>query len=109
MFSLVLFEGSSSICFLWRVLVLVNDVLCHVMGICLNCNLLSQTWSLLVQDVLDMEELKNMKGADGIDPERKEEYLSDEQFKEAFGTDKESFAAMPKWKRQQKKKAVGLF
>lgn len=59
--------------------------------------------------MLDIDELKNMKGADGIDPERKEEYLSDEQFEEAFGTNKDAFAALPKWKRQQKKKAVGLF
>ena len=62
-----------------------------------------------MQDILDLDALKNMKGSDGIDPERKEEYLSDEQFEEAFGTSKAAFAATPKWKRQQKKKAVGLF
>ena len=65
--------------------------------------------SACIQDILDLDALKNMKGSDGIDPERKEEYLSDEQFEEAFGIGKDKFAAMPKWKRQQKKKDVGLF
>lgn len=81
----------------------------HVVSVrILTCCFVS-AWRVLVQDVLDLDELKNMKGADGIDPERKEEYLSEEQFEEAFGTGKDAFAAMPKWKRIQKKKDVGLF
>jgi Villin headpiece domain len=63
----------------------------------------------VAQDVLDIEALKNMKGSNGIDPALKEKYLSDEQFKEAFGMDKAAFAAMPLWRRQQKKKDAGLF
>eukprot|EP00892_Ulva_mutabilis_P012906 jgi/Ulvmu1/9989/UM059_0038.1 len=60
-------------------------------------------------DVIELEKLKNMKGSDGIDPTIKERYLSDEQFQEVFSMDKAAFAAMPLWKRQDKKKKVGLF
>jgi hypothetical protein len=45
----------------------------------------------------------------GVDPTRKEEYLDLNSFKTVFGTDKDSFAALPKWKRDAKKKEVGLF
>lgn len=50
-----------------------------------------------------------MKGSDGIDPALKEQYLSDEQFQEVFEMSKDAFKAMPLWKRQGKKKKVGLF
>ena len=62
-----------------------------------------------MQDVFELEKLKNMKGSDGIDPTVKEQYLSDEQFQEVFSMDKAAFKAMPLWKRQDKKKKVGLF
>jgi hypothetical protein len=39
----------------------------------------------------------------------KEAYLSDSAFQEAFGMDKAAFAALPLWRRQQQKKAAGLF
>lgn len=47
--------------------------------------------------------------AAGVDNSRKEEYLSPEDFQAIFGQDKISFAALPKWKQQAKKKEVGLF
>ena len=46
---------------------------------------------------------------DDVDPTRKEEYLSAEDFSSAFGVSWERFQAMPQWKRVQKKKEVGLF
>jgi hypothetical protein len=46
---------------------------------------------------------------DGVDPTKKEEYLSNEDFAAKFGVDKATFAAQPKWKRDAKKKELGLF
>jgi len=48
-------------------------------------------------------------GIAGVDNSRKEEYLSPDEFQAIFGQDKISFAALPKWKQQAKKKEVGLF
>lgn len=62
-----------------------------------------------VQVTFGVAELKEMKGADGIDPTVKEKYLSDDDFKETFSMGKDAFAAMPLWRRQQAKKKVGLF
>lgn len=45
----------------------------------------------------------------GVDPSRKEEYLSKAEFLKIFEMDIAAFNAMPKWKKDQKKKAVGLF
>lgn len=44
-----------------------------------------------------------------VDPARKEEYLRDEEFRALFGTSKEAFRELPKWKRAQHKERVGLF
>jgi hypothetical protein len=44
-----------------------------------------------------------------VDPAHKEEYLGDAEFLALFETDRDSFRAMPKWKRDAKKKQVGLF
>lgn len=59
--------------------------------------------------MFDPEELKTMKGVDGIDPTVKEKYLSAESFQELFGMDGDAFAAQPLWRRQLAKKKVGLF
>lgn len=45
----------------------------------------------------------------GVNPSLKEEYLVDAEFASAFGCDKKAFAAQPKWKRDQKKKDLGIF
>ncbi len=39
----------------------------------------------------------------------KETYLDDDTFMAKFGMDKESFMALPKWKRDNKKKSIGLY
>mmetsp|Transcript_14325 Transcript_14325/g.22532 ORF Transcript_14325/g.22532 Transcript_14325/m.22532 type:complete len:273 (+) Transcript_14325:16-834(+) len=44
-----------------------------------------------------------------VDSNKKEEYLSDDEFVEVFKTSKEQFASSPTWKRKQLKKDAGLF
>ena len=46
---------------------------------------------------------------ESIDPTRKEEYLSDTEFVQVFGVDKEEFYNMSAWKIQSMKKSKGLF
>ncbi|VFV38075.1 villin-like isoform 1 [Lynx pardinus] len=46
---------------------------------------------------------------EGVDPARKEFYLSDSDFQEIFGKSKEEFYSMAKWRQQQEKKQLGLF
>lgn len=45
----------------------------------------------------------------GVDPARKEEFLSDEDFQGVFGKSKEEFAGMPTWKKRSAKQKAGLF
>ncbi|XP_047387472.1 villin-like protein isoform X1 [Sciurus carolinensis] len=45
----------------------------------------------------------------GVDPTRKEFYLSDADFRDIFGTSKKEFYSMAKWKQQQEKKRLGFF
>ncbi|GBG33515.1 SH3 domain-containing protein PJ696.02 [Hondaea fermentalgiana] len=44
-----------------------------------------------------------------MDPRRLDEYLRDEDFQRAFGMGRAEFNAMPKWKRDNLKKAKSLF
>ncbi|XP_066975023.1 villin-1-like isoform X2 [Macrobrachium rosenbergii] len=44
-----------------------------------------------------------------VDPTRKEEYLSDPDFKTVFGVDREDYDSIPQWKRNNLKKKAGLF
>jgi len=47
---------------------------------------------------------------EGVDPSKKEMYLSDNEFKSEFGgKSKEEFAVLPKWKRDMMKKKARLF
>ena len=45
----------------------------------------------------------------GVEPTKKELYLSDDVFQEKFGMDKAAFAAQPAWKQKSKKQALNLF
>ncbi|NXJ13969.1 VILI protein, partial [Odontophorus gujanensis] len=45
----------------------------------------------------------------GVDPSRKENHLSDEDFKAVFGMTRSAFANLPLWKQQNLKKEKGLF
>ncbi len=44
-----------------------------------------------------------------IDKNNREQYLSPEEFEQVFGTTKDEFAKLPKWKRVNKKRAVHLY
>ncbi|XP_063159370.1 villin-like protein [Candoia aspera] len=46
---------------------------------------------------------------EGVDPTKKEYYLSDPDFHDIFGKTKDDFYQMPKWKQQNEKKQHGLF
>lgn len=46
---------------------------------------------------------------EGVDPSRKEDYLDDASFASHIGVDRAAFAGQPKWKRDQKKKELGIF
>ncbi|XP_072455274.1 villin-like protein isoform X2 [Notamacropus eugenii] len=46
---------------------------------------------------------------EGLDPSRKEYYLSDTDFQDIFGKSKDEFYQMAKWKQQSEKKQHGLF
>ncbi|XP_067843081.1 villin-1-like [Heptranchias perlo] len=46
---------------------------------------------------------------EGVDPTRKEEYLSEEDFEMIFKTTRMKFNAMPEWKQKNLKKEKGLF
>ncbi|XP_051870243.1 villin-1-like [Pristis pectinata] len=45
----------------------------------------------------------------GVDPTRKEEYLSNKDFESIFSTTRMKFNAMPEWKQRNLKKEKGLF
>lgn len=45
----------------------------------------------------------------GMNLQARETYLDDETFKEKLGVDRDTFNAMPRWKRDQKKKDIGIF
>jgi len=56
----------------------------------------------------DLEVLKR-SFPEGVDPTKKEQYLSDEVFSQVFKMDKTAFNALKEWKRKDMKKQAGLF
>uniref|UniRef100_A0A8C6XJX7 Villin like n=1 Tax=Naja naja TaxID=35670 RepID=A0A8C6XJX7_NAJNA len=46
---------------------------------------------------------------EGVDPTKKEYFLSDAEFFDIFGKTKDAFYQMPTWKQQNEKKQFGLF
>ncbi|KAM5280060.1 villin-like protein [Ctenodactylus gundi] len=65
-----------------------------------------------VSGSLPREQLMHQAAEDlprGVDPARKEFYLSDSDFQDIFGKSKEEFYSMAKWKQQQEKKKLGFF
>jgi len=58
----------------------------------------------LPYSVLTGEELP-----DNVDPSKKEEYLSDAEFSQVFGMEKEEFYGLPGWKQTNLKKSRQLF
>ena len=53
--------------------------------------------------------LADIRGREDLDPSRKEDYLSDADFNEAFKMTRAQFAGQPKWKQQTKKREAGMF
>lgn len=47
--------------------------------------------------------------APGVDPKRRESYLSPEDFKKVFGMESKQFYDLPKWKQDMQKRAFDLF
>ena len=45
----------------------------------------------------------------GVDADKREQFLSNAAFRDLFGMRKAAFAKLPKWKRDQAKKAHRLF
>lgn len=46
---------------------------------------------------------------EGVDPSRKEDYLSDADFENLLGTTRSEFSTMPAWRQKHLKKTSGLF
>ena len=44
-----------------------------------------------------------------VDPAKKEEYLSDSEFVQVFGMDRDQFSSMPGWKQVNLKRSKHLF
>jgi hypothetical protein len=44
-----------------------------------------------------------------VDADRKEDYLSDEEFQKVFKASREDFARSPNWKRKKQKQDAKLF
>ena len=59
--------------------------------------------------VYSYQDLKSAECPPTVDKQRKEEYLNEEEFVTVFKMSKEEFAILPKWRRLNKKKEVGLF
>jgi len=59
--------------------------------------------------ILSYALLKSNPNLPGVDPKRKELSLSNNEFKEVFGMEKDAFLKLAHWKQVQKKKQVGLF
>lgn len=63
-------------------------------------------------EIFPLDVLVNTAAEDlprGVDPSRKEDHLSDEDFQAAFGMNRSAFRSLPLWKQQKLKKDKGLF
>ncbi|KAM9284157.1 villin-1 isoform 1-T1 [Cariama cristata] len=63
-------------------------------------------------DTFPLHVLVNTSAEDlprGVDPSRKEYYLSNEDFQAVFGMSRPAFSTLPLWKQQKLKKDKGLF
>ncbi|KAG8125259.1 hypothetical protein E2320_020587 [Naja naja] len=70
------------------------------------------TFGKLSFSTYPLEKLMNVAPDDlpkDIDPSRKEQYLSEDDFFQIFGMSQQDFAALPSWKQMSLKKEKGLF
>lgn len=61
-----------------------------------------------VAGAFSLEELRGNLPT-GVDPTRKEDYLSDAEFRAVLGMDRAAFQALAKWRRDDIKKKAGIF
>ncbi|XP_035134394.2 villin-like protein isoform X6 [Callithrix jacchus] len=68
--------------------------------------------STSINGALPREQLMHQAAEDlpeGVDPARREFYLSDSDFQDIFGKSKEEFYSMATWRQRQEKKQLGFF
>jgi len=59
--------------------------------------------------IFDFDRLKIKPYPPGVDPERLEDFLSEEEFEKRFKMKRSVFKTFPKWKQLRVKKDAGLF
>ena len=59
--------------------------------------------------VFPFDEMTKGQIPDGVDPKRKEDFLSNADFEKYLGMARNAFVKLPKWRQQKLKKNVGLF
>ncbi|KAA0201923.1 hypothetical protein HAZT_HAZT009349 [Hyalella azteca] len=63
-----------------------------------------RTYPVAILRIKDGEKLP-----DDVDPTRKEDYMSDDDFRREFGMEREAFNGLAEWKRQNLKKKLGFY
>ncbi|CAN8029609.1 unnamed protein product, partial [Ixodes persulcatus] len=76
-----------------------------------DCLSVQETLSQLTQTHYPLEELKADPLPEGVDPQRLESYLADEEFEAGavFECSKAKFYELPSWTQNKRKKQAGLF
>lgn len=74
-----------------------------------DCLSVQETLSQLTQTHYPLEELKADPLPEGVDPQRLESYLADEEFEAVFECSKAKFYELPSWTQNKRKKQAGLF
>ncbi|KAM5180596.1 advillin [Mantella aurantiaca] len=67
----------------------------------------SNTYQCFPSDLLRGKQKHELP--EGVDPEKKEAYLSDHDFADVFGVTRGEFSALPSWKQLKMKKETGFF
>ena len=73
-----------------------------------NTNSNNETNSEEITQYYSLEDIRQRR-VEGIDKNRREQYLSPTDFEKAFGMTKEEFAKLAKWKRDNLKRNLYLF
>ncbi|KAF3704410.1 Supervillin Archvillin p205/p250 [Channa argus] len=71
--------------------------------------LVKDALSKLSKEQYTIEELTRKPPPEGVDPQRLEDYLSDQDFKTLLEMSRVEFNALPNWKQKNLKKSKGLF
>ncbi|KAK2820392.1 hypothetical protein Q5P01_023351 [Channa striata] len=71
--------------------------------------LVKEALSKLSKQQYSIEELTRKPPPEGVDPQRLEDYLSDQDFKTLLEMSRVEFNALPNWKQKNLKKSKGLF